>query len=303
MTWKPSVSQSVLEARAQLLANIRSFFAERGVMEVETPLLGLSSATDPYIDSMTASTNQYLQTSPEYAMKRLLANGSGPIYQICKAFRAGEQGKRHHPEFTLLEWYRPGWNHHQLIDEVDTLLQTVLRTKPAEIITYQNVFKHYLNFDPLTDEADIRIFFKKNTQHTELLNNIEAKNCLMLLMSEHIEPHLGKDRPCIIVDYPADQAALAKINGAIAERFECYVQGMELANGYHELTDPDEFIRRYIADIKQRQVLNKPLIPIDNMLVDAKRQGLPDCAGVALGLDRLLISLLNIQDIRELLAQ
>ncbi len=305
--WRPTATISRLKQRHQLLSRIRTFFAERNVWEVETPLLGHSTASDPHIASLTASvgsTTRYLQTSPEFAMKRLLAAGSDSIYQLSKAFRSEESGRLHAVEFTMLEWYRVGFDHHQLMDEVDDLLRCVLNTKPAVRVTYRELFKQYLEIDPLLADSAALEKCARERGIKDLQNpHPEEKDFwLHLLMSHFIEPHLGQHQPIFVTDFPASQAALAKIrddNPPVAERFEVYVRGIELANGYHELSDAAEQKRRFLADNQRRDILQLPHIPPDEYLLAALAHGLPTCAGVALGIDRLVMLAVGADSIEE----
>lgn len=311
-TWQPTSTLSMLTLRAKLLANIRQFFAEREVLEVETPLLCHTTVTDPHLHSFQthyycAHTKQtlYLQTSPEYAMKRLLAAGSGPIYQISKAFRnQGESGRYHNPEFSLLEWYRPGYNHHQLMDEVEALLKKLLVCGSAQRLSYAEIFQRYLNIDPH------QLSFEELKQTTDSLGftveNLELNNSadyLNFLMAHVIEPQLPKHL-IFIYDYPAKLAALAKIGSgtpALAERFEVYFQCIELANGFHELCDAKEQQTRFQNDRHARLLYNYPQVPIDEYLLAALAHGLPDCSGVALGIDRLLMLMTKANTIEDVI--
>lgn len=298
-----------IKARANLYNQIRSFFSKKTVLEIETPLLSLSTIPDPNIHSLTTTLfdqQYYLQTSPEFAMKRLLAAGSGDIFQICKAFRNDEVGSQHNPEFTLLEWYRLGFDHHQLMAEIDELLQVILKTSPANYITYQQLFIKYLDIDPLrANEKSLKGHIKALNINFDNLEALDKDNCLHLLMSHSIEPLLKElKEPLFVYDFPLSQGALAKqsiTNPLVAERFEVYVKGVELANGFHELTDAKEQRARFIADNKKRQQENLPVIPLDENFLKAL-ESLPACAGVALGLDRLLMLLLKEDDIRNLLS-
>jgi lysyl-tRNA synthetase class 2 len=302
--WQPSASITALKQRAQLMANIRAFFADRQVMEVETPLLCRATVTDPFLHSLSLSYANdcwYLQTSPEYAMKRLLAANSGPIYQIAKAFRADESGQYHNPEFTILEWYRPGFNHHALMDEMDELLQHVLQCHPAQRLTYAALFEEYLQVDPhLASLTDLQTI--ANQHDLKIVgDNLERDDWLQLLMAHLIEPSLGKDEPCFVYDFPMTQAALAVIRHdtvPVAERFEVYISGIELANGFHELTDAKEQRSRFNQDIVKRERLGYSSVPIDEYLIAALPY-MPDCAGVALGIDRLMIIALQKTHISE----
>lgn len=300
--WQPTTSLSMLRCRAKVFADIRDFFAERQVLEVETPLLSQATVTDPHLhsfkteycfDNAKQSQTLYLQTSPEFAMKRLLASGSGPIYQISKAFRnQGESGRYHNPEFSLLEWYQPNFDHHQLMDEVETLLKKILMCESAQRFSYAEIFQRYLNIDPhqlsIEELSQTTISLGINPENLGL-NKIE--DYLNFLMSHIIEPLLPKQL-VFIYDYPVTLAALAKIRNdvtPVAERFEVYLQGIELANGFHELNDPYEQQQRFQNDLNNRIQQNYPLVPVDKHLLAALTHGLPNCAGVALGIDRLLM--------------
>lgn len=269
-------------------------------MEVETPLLSQATITDPQLFPFTTTfidpsspipKTLYLQTSPEYAMKRLLCAGSGDIYQLCKAFRNEEAGRYHNPEFTILEWYRVGFDNHQLMNEVDALLQATLNTDQAERDTYQNVFISNLGVDPLSaDLAALKALAQSRGFDNIAEYETNPDTLLQLLFSHCVEPNIGKKRPIFIYDFPASQAALARISNKderVAERFEVYFKGFELANGFHELNDPKEQRARFEkerdhADLAQTR-------QIDEFLLAALEHGLPDCSGVALGIDRLLM--------------
>lgn len=299
--WRPAASLENLRLRAQVLATIRGFFAERGVLEVETPVLTRATVTDLHLASLSTSAvvpgegevTLWLQTSPEFAMKRLLAAGSGPIYQLCKAFRDGEAGRHHNLEFTILEWYRPGFDHHRLMDEMDELLRVVLRQPPAERLTYGEAFQRHAGLDPhaATDEQLVAAAHQLGTAPANPAD-LTRDDWLDLIRSVAVEPHLGRGRPTFIHDWPASQAALARIRPGdplLAERFEVYVDGIELANGFHELADPAEQRRRFEADLAARRARGLPTPLIDKHLLAALAHGLPDCAGVALGIDRLVL--------------
>lgn len=314
--WRPSASLARLQLRARVLARIRAFFAERNVMEVETPLLATGGSTDPHLESFVcnyrgpgaaAGRALYLQTSPEFAMKRLLAADSGPIYQICKAFRNGESGARHNPEFTMLEWYRPGFDHLALMDEVDALIQAILQTPPAERVTYRELCRSQLGIDPSTTTVDqLRGCAERHGIDTSCLGSgLEADDWLALLFTHVLEPHLGQQRPLFVYDYPPSQAMLARVRSGplpVAERFELYIQGMELANGFHELSDGAEQARRFDADLRRRTTLDLPPVAMDRRLLAALEHGLPDCAGVALGIDRLLMLAAGAERLADVLA-
>ena len=264
--WRPSASIEVLKQRAIILQKIRQFFTEREVLEVDTPALSHATVTDEHLHSFatefthpfaTQTSTLYMQTSPEFAMKRLLSAGSGAIYQICKSFRNEEAGRFHNPEFTMLEWYRPGFNHHQLMSEINELMQLVVGCEKADSVTYQNVFKQYLDCDPLVASLSELRTLAGRCGYQELAATENSKDTLlMLLFSQEIEPKIGQQRPCFVMDFPASQAALAKISDAnplVAERFELYFKGIELANGFHELTDSKEQLARFEQDNAIRQ--------------------------------------------------
>lgn len=312
-TWQPTASLNHLRAYAALLKKIRAFFEARDVLEVHTPALSQHTVTDPYIESFTTTyqigatqRDYFLQTSPEYAMKRLLAADSGPIYQICKAFRNGETGHQHNPEFTMLEWYRPGFTHHELMDEMDALLQTVLACRPAQRITYRDLFLNALNIDPHTISLDLlkQSLTKNHIDFTDA-DTVDRDSALQLLLTHCIEPTLGLEAPVFLYDFPESQAALSRIredDPPVAERFEVYIDGVELANGFHELADPDEQLKRFQQNNAARQARQKPRVEIDSHLIAALQHGLPSCAGVALGMDRLLMCQLNTRQIQDVLA-
>ncbi len=312
--WRPTAPLRNLRLRAELLAEIRRFFAERGVLEVETPLLASATVTDLHLQSIEVAgaavglgidTTLYLQTSPEMAMKRLLAAGSGPIFQITKAFRGGEAGRRHNPEFTMLEWYRPGFDHLRLMDEVDQLLAATIGARPAQRLSYRQAFDLHLSLDPhLATVSELR------RCGSELLGGEvdlgeDRDGWLSLLISHAIEPHLGHQRPVVITDFPASQAALAKIRPGsppVAERFEVYAAGLEIANGYHELTDAAEQRRRFENDLAERRRRGLPQVPSDARLLAALEHGLPASAGIALGVDRLVMLAAGASDLAEVVA-
>lgn len=310
--WHPTATLHNLKQRAKILETIRGFFAARDVLEVETPLLSHATVTDPHVIGIPAIYKEigspieksvYLQTSPEYAMKRLLAAGSGAIYQICKAFRQGDIGTIHNPEFTMLEWYRPGFDHHALMDEMDLLLQTVLNTLPAERVSYLELFQNYVGIDPHTAEID-DLKQSVERQNISLVGELSDRNAwLDLLLTHCIEPHMGIDRPLFLYDFPVSQAALAKIrydeNPPVASRFEVYFKGIELANGFHELQDAKEQRKRFENELHFRTEMNLPAVPIDENFLAALENGLPDCSGVALGIDRLVMLALEVNSLKE----
>ncbi|MBA3661266.1 MAG: elongation factor P--(R)-beta-lysine ligase [Gammaproteobacteria bacterium] len=311
IAWQPSASLTHLRLRAEILQRIRQFFSERQVLEVETPLLCQTSVTDPFIESIPAlfklqasaePSIHYLQTSPEYAMKRLIASGSGDIYQVTKAFRQGEVGRFHNPEFSMIEWYRMGFDHYALMDEVNDFLQAVVQTQPAKRQTYQSIFMEYLGIDPQATTVNALQHCAK-AHHLQVEANIEdVDTWLNLLMSHCIEPHLGKDQPLFIYNFPKSQAALAKVTGEVASRFEVYLAGVELANGFHELQDAHEQRLRFEKNGAERHRLSLPAMPVDACFLAALHYGLPNCAGVALGLDRLLMYATQSQHIGDVIS-
>ncbi|SER16810.1 lysyl-tRNA synthetase, class 2 [Amphritea atlantica] len=313
--WRATAPLNNLRKRAQIFAQIREFFATRDVLEVETPLMTSAAVSDPYIDTIECryhplpgqqEQSRYLQSSPEYAMKRLLASGSGAIYQICKAFRNGECGRRHNPEFTMLEWYRPGFDHHQLMDEVEALVAPLIGIDRFQRISYSALFRQYLQLDLQT--ATVQELAAITRQHIDIkMEDDNRDNWLNLLMSHVIEPQLDSQGAVFVYDYPASQAALARIaedetGQPVACRFELFVAGVELANGYYELTDGGEQARRFQLDIAQRQSEGLPIRPTDSLLVDALESGMPECAGVAMGLDRLVMLALGTEQISDVIA-
>lgn len=306
MKWQPAADLEALRRRAELLATLRQFFSDRKVLEVETPLSCRYGVTDPAIEAyrMTgAGGERYLQTSPEYAMKRLLAAWGEPFFQISKAFREGEVGPRHNPEFTLLEWYRPGYDHHRMMEEVAGFVSCCLCRSSVQETSYRELFKTCLQIDPFTASVEeLQAIARTHLDPGDLSGDRDL--WLDLLMSHVIEPRL--DGLCFVYDYPASQAALARIvsdgDVNVGQRFELYVDGMELANGYCELTDAQEQRRRFEADNARRRERGQPERPIDEYLLAALEHGLPECSGVALGIDRLLMLKLGATDIRDVLA-
>lgn len=309
--WRPTASQESRHCRAQLLFDIRVFFSDRDVLEVDTPVLSQHTVTDVYIQSFQAvhDVNQekqayYLQTSPEYAMKRLLASGSGSIYQIAKAFRSGERGRQHNPEFTLLEWYRVHFDHHQLMDEMDSFLQQMLGARSAYRMSYQALWEQRLGVDPLHCEQVTLQTLAKQYRFQGANQCMDRDALLQFLFSVALEPHIGWDAPCFVYDFPASQAGLAKIavdTPEVAQRFEVYVNGLELANGFCELQDSQEQALRFKRDLAKRRVQNLPMVEMDQRFLAALEAGLPDCSGVALGIERLLMLKMNTHDIREVM--
>lgn len=301
--------RQVLANRALLYRLIRSFFAERDVLEVETPILSQAGNTDPAIESFvtTAPFARWLRTSPEFFHKRLLVAGSGSIFELAKVFRTGETSSRHNPEFTLLEWYRPGFDEFQLIDELLQLVRLVLEAFglpawPELHLSYQELFQTHLALDPLSVELGK---LQTRTQAIGVIGLHDRDDCLDLLRTHLIEPALAKDQLTVVYDFPASQAALARIKPgppALARRFELFAGGLELANGYFELCDPSEQRARFNADLRRRTAVGQSLPTLDEHFLRALEQGLPECAGVALGIDRLLMLATQANTICDVLA-
>ncbi|MEH6548727.1 MAG: EF-P lysine aminoacylase EpmA [Pseudomonadales bacterium] len=305
--WQPAASQAALVARAEMLAQLRQFFSSRQILEVETPLLCRGAPTDPHLESISVQEAQgrYLQTSPEFAMKRLLAAGSGPIYQICKSFRGSEISHRHNPEFTMLEWYRPGLSLLQLMAELEALLLSMLGTVEVSYYSYGEIFTRVLGVDP-HGASDSELAALGYEVAGRELGSMSRADWLDLLMSQAVEPSLPSGA-VFVVDYPACQASLSQLvqdgNGRqVARRFELYLDGMELANGYQELTDAAEQAARFQSDRELRRQYGLADVAADEYLVAALHSGMPECSGVAVGLDRLLMKKLGVASISEVLA-
>ena len=311
--WRPAASKERLQARAKLLQDIRTYFTAQGVLEVETPLISKAGNTDPEIQSMQTDNGGqtgnggYLRTSPEFALKRLLAADSGDIYELGRVFRAAESGRFHNPEFTLLEWYRNGFSYHRLMDEVADLVRRCGQGKfdqwPEERLSYHDLFQRHIGIDPFT--ADIEALAASASRHG--INDIELDHnqWLDLLISHIIQPALPLQCLTFVYDFPVDQAALAKIKPGtppLAQRFELYLGRLELANGYQELTDATEQQRRFDAENTQRQEQAKPTYKVDQHFLNALNSGMPECAGVALGVDRLLMGIVAAESIDEVIA-
>lgn len=295
-----------LRLRARVNACVRDFFAQRHVLEVETPILSEAANTDPNIESFStmfrgrsdaASPERWLRTSPEFPLKRLLAAGLGDCYELGRVFRNGEAGRRHNPEFTMLEWYRVGWDHVRLADEVFELVSAALalvdRTLRHRSITYRSLYADAFGFDAMT--ADIATLRAPLADHGIAADNLDRDDWLDLLMTHRLQPTFANDTLLVVLDYPPAQCALARLRGqgddAVAERFEAYLGPQELANGYHELTDATEQRARFERDNTRRRQRGDRSLPLDTRLLDALPT-LPDCAGVALGIDRLLTAML-----------
>lgn len=314
-SWQPSAAIEQLRKRAELIAQIRRFFAEREVLEVDTPAMSHATVTDIHLHTFNTDfvgpgyadgKKLYLMTSPEFHMKRLLAAGSGSIYQINKAFRNEENGRYHNPEFTMLEWYRVGFDHHALMDEMDALLQLVLGCGKAIRMTYQQAFLSVLEVCPLEGSMQALRVAAAGLGLQDIADREQDRDTLLqLLFSVGVEPRIGQQAPAFVYDFPASQAALAKINSddpRVADRFEVYFRGIELANGFHELDDAQEQLARFVADNQQRLKMGLAMQPIDYHLIEALKAGLPPCAGVALGIDRLIMLALGCEHIDQVTA-
>ena len=305
-----------LELRARLYALLRNFFAARGVLEVETPILSSAVNTDPNIESFSthysgpvagAARARWLRTSSEFAQKRLLAAGIGDCYELGRVFRDGEAGRRHNPEFTMLEWYRIGWDHRRLAEEAIELVQAALalagRAAVVERTSYRNLFRARAGIDPFADDdARLDAALREFDVRAGALSRDDR---LDLLLTHRIQPAMAAGAITLVVDYPASQCALARVRAdtpPVAERFELYLGSQELANGYHELTDAQEQRARFERDNARRRERGERELPLDERLLDALTHGLPACAGVALGIERLLMCLANTDDIADVIA-
>jgi len=309
MDWRPGASRFAVEARAQMLADIRAWFSQLNVLEVETPVLSRAGNSDPNIQSMSvdSTTRRYLRTSPEYAMKRMLAAGFRDIYELGRVFRASEKGRFHNPEFTLLEWYRCGLNYLDLAGEVAALIRHCGHGQfddwPEQRWTYRNIFVAQTGLDPFRcTESDLS---EAAAERGIRAGSLTHQEWLDLILSEVIEPNLPGETITVIHDFLPEQAALARIrpdDPPVAERFEVYLGQMELANGYQELTDSNEQLARFEKERKNREARGEETAPIDLKLISALRQGLPEYSGVALGVDRLLMTLLKLEHMDAVLA-
>jgi lysyl-tRNA synthetase class 2 len=313
--WRPTASLQALRVRAELLAIARRHFSDRQVLEVDTPAFAAAGVTDRNIDSLCATApglglKGFLSTSPEYAMKRLLAAGSGDIYQICHAFRDGERGRLNNPEFTLIEWYRIGFDADLLMDDVELLLGAMLAPRrpwrPATRISYREAMRRHAGLDPFDDSVDaMRNLLERRSVALPPGLGEERDAWLDLIMSTVVGPALGRNGLCFIHDYPASQAALSRLKPgepSTAERFEAYLDGIELANGCRELTDAREQRARFVADQTARRSAGRDGPPIDECLLAALAAGLPDCAGVALGFDRVVMLACAVDSIDAVIA-
>lgn len=314
----PTASWEHLERRAELLRAVRFFFEQREFMEVETPLLSHDSAVERHLDPLAVhlfddprerenGSTLWLQTSPEFGMKRLVAAGATAIYQITRAFRGGEKGRWHNPEFTIVEWYRVGDAMHEGMQLLDAFAQATLGRGPAEHLSYAEVFRRQLGVDPHRCSLNqLRaLALERGCEPQASWAPEDRDTWLDWLLVSHIEPTLGLERPVILFDYPASQAALAQIRPhpvPVAERFELYVDGVELANGYHELLDPESLSSRARQANRARVADGKYRVPAESRLLAAMRHGLPPCTGVALGFDRLVMVAVQARELSEVMA-
>lgn len=306
--WRPTARFTTLQARARMLRAARDYFAATRTLEVETPALSTGAVSDVHLASIAAQANgkpAYLHTSPEYAMKRLLAAGSGDIYQIAKVYRDGESGRYHNPEFTMIEWYRTGYDHHQLMDDVEQLLGCLMPSRcvdRSERLTYQEAVQLYAQVDALNDPTSMLLASLQQASFDVPKAIHDDRDALLdLIMAVMVGPQLGRRRLTFVYDYPASQAALARLRGPVASRFEMYLDGMELANGFHELGNADEQRQRFTHDLQQRRLRGLSEAPLDERFLAALAHGLPDCAGVALGFDRVVMCAIGAQHIDEVL--
>lgn len=314
MSWQPSMDWETAKQRAKLLSTIRAFFNKREVVEVDTPQMCSGTITDVHLDPISArydwhqegSVQLYLQTSPEYSMKRLLASGYQSVFQIAKAFRNEAEGRLHNPEFTMLEWYRIGFSMQELMAEVSELLIDVLAVTETEAYSYEQVFLTYTAINPLaTSLAECLTFIDKQGKLEPWLEQANSLDTLLqFIFCEFIEPKIGQQLPCFVHSFPSTQASLATINAddpRVANRFECYFKGIELVNGFHELTDKELQLQRFEEDNHQRQEVGLEERPIDQKFMTALSHGLPACSGVALGIDRLIMLALGKASIKEVI--
>nr|WP_295379496.1 EF-P lysine aminoacylase EpmA [Pseudoxanthomonas sp.] len=315
MNWQPSASFEAIRLRARLNATVRAFFAAREVLEVETPVMSQAGNTDPNIASFSLEfgghvnagpRRRWLRTSPEFPLKRLLAAGLGDCYELGRVFRDGEAGGRHNPEFTMLEWYRVGWDHQRLVDECADLLRDCLALVGREArlrrVAYRDLYRGMLGIDPMLDAIDVL----RNALGDVRVDpeGLQRDDWLDLLMTHRLQPAFADDQLLALYDYPASQCALARVRAddvPVAERFEIYLGPLELANGYHELADAQEQSRRFHRDVEVRKARGAPAPAVDARLLAALAAGFPDCAGVALGVDRLLMAMLGTPRIADVL--
>jgi elongation factor P--(R)-beta-lysine ligase len=313
VSWRPTATLAALRQRAAMLKEAREFFEQRGVLEVETPVLSAAAVSDPQIESLATQIaglpdRRYLCPSPEYPMKRLLAAGSGDIYQICKVFRDAERGRWHNPEFTMIEWYRAGFDDAALMDEVEALIGRLLRPGrvlgAAERLSYAAVLQRHAGVDAF-GSSDAELLNAARLHGIRCDADLDRDAKLDLLMGLIVGPRLGRGNPCFVCDYPASQAALARLKPGrpqVAARFELYLDGVELANGFHELVQPEEQRARFNHDLALRPARGQMQPPLDEHLLAALSEGMPDCAGVAIGFDRLVAIALGKERIADAMA-
>jgi lysyl-tRNA synthetase class 2 len=318
MNWSATLNWDDAIRRSKLLSKIRYFFEERDIIEVETPLVCQSTVTDVHLDPFITSFNHskelfngnsvdmFLQTSPEFCMKRLLASGYQSIYQITKAFRNEAQGRYHNPEFTMLEWYRIGFTQEQLMGEVAELLLEILDCRQPINISYQDVFIRYTSIDPLnTSIGELHQYIASNGKMSEwLMAESNVDTLLQFILSEFIESNIAQAEPWFIFNFPISQASLAQVddvNPDTAQRFECYYKGIELANGFCELTDHKEQLTRFVKDNEVRDTYGLERRAIDSKFISALESGIPNCSGVAVGIDRLLMLALDKKNIEDVI--
>ncbi|WP_343183055.1 elongation factor P--(R)-beta-lysine ligase [Buchnera aphidicola (Neophyllaphis podocarpi)] len=313
--WKSKITINNLFKKALIIKKIRNFFSSINVLEVDTPTLSHFSSNDTYLESFNTiykSLNNisikklFLVTSPEYHMKRLLACGSGPIYQICHSFRNGEYGNNHNPEFSMLEWYRPNYNMHDLIYEVKKFIKKIINFKKVDFISYKKIFLRYLNINPLTIKKNTlyKIILNQNLEHL-IQKNYNKNDLLEILFTVSIQPYLSEFELLFIYFFPKEQALLAKINdedSRVADRFEVFFKGIELANGFCELTNHNEQKKRFKLNNNRRIKLGLPKLKIDYLFLKAlSSKNMPFCSGVALGLDRLMMIYFNFKNIQDVI--
>ncbi|MDO4897403.1 MAG: EF-P lysine aminoacylase EpmA [Moraxella sp.] len=308
--YRPSMTLDVAISKAEMIGDIRQFFKNQGVLEITTPILSNHGNTDIFIESVNANFTQngqlktgYLHTSPEFAMKRVLADYQMPIYQICQVFRDNEKGHKHNIEFTMLEWYRPDYDLHDLANELNALISVALHKHlPFKTYRYAQAFMDRLAIHPFS--ADINTLKQTALKHGIALDmGNDKQGWLDLLFSHVIEPTLGFDLPTLITDYPVATASLAKVvkdndGFKVAKRFELYINGVEIANAYDELANGDELLKRFKNDNREREKLGLPVMPIDMNLIQAC-DDLPSCSGIALGIDRLFMVREKLSDISQ----
>ncbi len=311
---KKKTNLALLKKRAQFLADIRAYFQKEDVLEVQTPVLAPDTVTDPHtesfpvaVDAISESSLYFLQTSPEYAMKRLLASGSGSIYQIGSAFRYEVAGRWHQPEFTMLEWYRVGFDDKQLMADVARLLKALSFNAEPVTYSYQSVFLDHTSLDPLIVSAETCQAWLRDKQAnvSDAVLALDRDELIQYLFATYVEVEFDPEIPTFVCDFPATQAALARLdnsNPKIAKRFELYVDGLECANGFYELLDAKEQQKRFERDQALRAKRGLPHRDIDPVFMDALKKGLPECSGVALGVDRLLAASLKAQRLSDVMS-